>query len=72
MSCRVLKRGFHLDRGYYTLNNLMWVVKDSTSEQNERQKGWREESQVGMGSASSGDRIITPCCQFKTDDLIRP
>jgi len=72
MSYRVLKGGFQLDRGCYTLNNFMWVVKDSTSEQNERQKGWREESQVGTGSASSGDRIITPCCRFKTEYLMRP
>jgi len=26
-----------LDGGYYTLNNLMWVVKDSTSKQTQRQ-----------------------------------
>ena len=37
----------------------MRVVKDSTIERNERQKGWREESQVGMESASSGDRIVS-------------
>jgi len=32
----------------------MWVVKDNTSKQTQRQPGGREGSQVGMGSALSG------------------
>jgi len=61
-----------LDGGYYTLNNLMLVVKDSTSKQTQRQTGGREGSPVGMGSAPSDDHIITTCCRFKTEYLVRP
>jgi hypothetical protein len=38
----------------------MWVVKDSTSKQTQRQTVGREGSQVGMGSAPSG----VPCIMF--------
>ena len=37
----------------------MWAVKDSTSKQTQRQTGGWEGSQVGVGSAPSGDHIIT-------------
>ena len=71
MSSGVLKL-FLLDGGYYTLHNLMLVIKDSASKQTQRQPGGREGSQVGMGSAPSGDHTITPCRRFKTEYLMRP
>ena len=50
----------------------MLVVKNSTSKQTQRQTGGREGSKVVMGSAPSGDHIITTCCRFKTAYLLRP
>ena len=41
MSRGILK-SFWLDGGYYTVSNLMLVVKDSTSKQTQRQTGGRE------------------------------
>ena len=53
------------------MNSLMLAVNDSTSKQTQRQTGRRQGSQVGMGSPTSGDHIITPCCRFKTEYLMR-
>jgi len=53
------------------MNNLMLAVSDSTSKQTQRQTDGRQGSQVGMGSATSDDHIITTCCRFKTEYLMR-
>ena len=46
LKCEIMSRGilksFWLDGGYYTVSNLMLVVKDSTSKQTQRQTGGRE------------------------------
>jgi len=50
----------------------MSAVKGSNRKQTQRPKGGREGSQVGTGSAPSGDHIITPCFRFKIEYLMRP
>ena len=50
------------------MNVFLLVVKDSTRKQTQKQT---KESEVGMGSTSSGGSIITQCCLFKPENLMR-